>query len=174
MSSTKAGDDAPGDIVRDAETLYKKSGFIGRAIKPGQFVIGSSFAWDNTGPHCRAGYQASCERKAPVLGAQAPRSRVPLADGTLVATRDKPSDDVIPSLLALSDVMGAPSWRPAPVRKYLPELIGLVFNGTINPGKVFDLVLPLSQVRKATVRWTSAARSKPCASMTRTLSLTWP
>lgn len=35
---------------------------------------------------------------------------------------------------------------PAPVRRYLPELIALVFAGTINPGKVFDLVLPLDQV----------------------------
>jgi hypothetical protein len=35
---------------------------------------------------------------------------------------------------------------PAPVRRYLPELIGLVFNGKINPGKVFDLTLPLDQV----------------------------
>jgi threonine dehydrogenase-like Zn-dependent dehydrogenase len=35
---------------------------------------------------------------------------------------------------------------PAPVRRYLPELIGLVFNGRINPGKVFDLTLPLGQV----------------------------
>jgi threonine dehydrogenase-like Zn-dependent dehydrogenase len=35
---------------------------------------------------------------------------------------------------------------PAPVRRYLPELIDLVFNGTINPGKVFDLTLPLEQV----------------------------
>ena len=35
---------------------------------------------------------------------------------------------------------------PAPVRKYLPKLIDLVFNGTINPGRVFDLVLPLAQV----------------------------
>ena len=35
---------------------------------------------------------------------------------------------------------------PAPVRKYLPKLIELVFNGTINPGKVFDLVLPLAHV----------------------------
>ena len=34
----------------------------------------------------------------------------------------------------------------APVRKYLPKLIDLVFNGTINPGKVFDLVLPLAHV----------------------------
>ena len=35
---------------------------------------------------------------------------------------------------------------PAPVRQYLPQLIDLVFNGAINPGKVFDLVLPLEQV----------------------------
>ena len=35
---------------------------------------------------------------------------------------------------------------PGPVRRYLPELIDLVLNGKINPGKVFDLVLPLEQV----------------------------
>jgi threonine dehydrogenase-like Zn-dependent dehydrogenase len=35
---------------------------------------------------------------------------------------------------------------PAPVRRYLPELIKLVLNGKINPGKVFDLSLPLDQV----------------------------
>jgi threonine dehydrogenase-like Zn-dependent dehydrogenase len=35
---------------------------------------------------------------------------------------------------------------PAPVRRYLPTLIDLVWNRKINPGKVFDLVLPLDQV----------------------------
>ncbi|BBU63286.1 alcohol dehydrogenase [Methylosinus sp. C49] len=35
---------------------------------------------------------------------------------------------------------------PAPVRRYLPELIDLVWSRKINPGKVFDLVLPLDQV----------------------------
>jgi threonine dehydrogenase-like Zn-dependent dehydrogenase len=35
---------------------------------------------------------------------------------------------------------------PAPVRRYLPDLIDLVLTGTINPGKVFDLTLPLDQV----------------------------
>jgi threonine dehydrogenase-like Zn-dependent dehydrogenase len=246
------------------------------SLEPGQFVIGSFFASDNTCPHCRHGYQTSCQRFEPVVGAQAPHMRVPLADGTLVATRDVPQTDMIPSLLALSDVMGT-GWfaahaanvkrgatvvvvgdgavgalgvlsakqmgaeriiamsrqesrqqlarefgatdivtergdegverikqltkgvgadsvlecvgtqesmmqaikatrpggyvgyvgvphgvsldgqqlffshvhlhgGPAPVRAYLPELIDLVFNGTINPGKVFDLVLPLAQV----------------------------
>ena len=246
------------------------------SIKRGQFVIGSFFASDNTCPHCRHGYQTSCQRFEPVVGAQAPRMRVPLADGTLVATRDVPQADMFPSLLALSDVMGT-GWfaadaanvkpgatvvvvgdgavgllgalsakemgaeriivmsrhesrqklarefgatdivtergdegverikqltkgvgadsvlecvgtqesmmqaikatrpggyvgyvgvphgvaldgqslffshvhlhgGPAPVRKYLPKLTDLVLNGTINPGKVFDLVLPLAQV----------------------------
>src|SRR3954468_2645823 len=252
---------------------------VGRGVtslKRGQFVIGSFFASDNTCPHCHHGYQTSCQHATPVIGAQAPRLRVPLADGTLVSTREVPDPEMIPSMLALSDVMGT-GWfaadaanvkpggtvvvvgdgavgllgvlsakqmgaeriiamsrhesrqklarefgatdivtergsegvdrikdltrgvgadsvlecvgtqesmqqaihatrpggsigyvgvphgvtldgadvffrhvrllgGPAPVRKYLPELIGLVFNGTINPGKVFDLTLPLDQV----------------------------
>lgn len=35
---------------------------------------------------------------------------------------------------------------PAPVRRYLPQLIDLVLDGSINPGKVFDLTLPLAEV----------------------------
>jgi len=34
---------------------------------------------------------------------------------------------------------------PAPVRRFLPELIGLICNRTIHPGNVFDLELPLEQ-----------------------------
>lgn len=252
---------------------------VGRGVTSlarGQFVIGSFFASDNICPHCHHGYQTSCQHVTPVVGAQAPRLRVPLADGTLVATREVPPTDMIPSLLALSDVMGTgwfaadaanvkagatvvvvgdgavgllgilsarqmgaeriiamsrhePRQRlarefgatdivtergeegverirqltngvgadsvlecvgtqesmmqairsarpggsvgyvgvphgvsldgqelffshvhlhggPAPVRRYLPQLIDLVLAGTIDPGKVFDLVLPLDQV----------------------------
>src|SRR3954469_10433020 len=269
-------------ITKPAARGHEYCGFVeevGRDVKtitPGQFVIGSFFASDNTCPHCRHGYQPSCQQPQPVLGAQAPRLRVPLADGTLVATRDVPQADTIPSMLALSDVMGT-GWfaadaanvqpgstvvvvgdgavgllgvlsakqmgaeriiamsrhesrqklarefgatdvvtergdegverikqltngvgadsvlecvgtqesmqqairstrpggsvgyvgvphgvtlagadlffrhvrllgGPAPVRRYLPQLIDLVFAGKINPGKVFDLVLPLDQV----------------------------
>jgi threonine dehydrogenase-like Zn-dependent dehydrogenase len=247
-----------------------------KAVRPGQFVIGSFFASDNTCPNCQAGYQSSCQHKEFVTTAQAPLLRVPRADGTLVATPGVPSDDLVPSLLALSDVMGT-GWfaaraanvkpgrtvvvvgdgavgllgvlsarqmgakqiiamsrnesrqrlarelgatdivtqrgdegvarireltkgigadsalecvgtqesmmqairatrpggsvgyvgvphgvelngeelfyshvhlhgGPAPVRRFLPELIDLVWNGKINPGKVFDLMLPLDQV----------------------------
>src|SRR5439155_13627414 len=82
---------------------------VGRAVtkvKPGQFVIGSFFASDNTCPNCRAGYQSSCQHKEFVGGAQASLLRAPPADATPVATPALPSQDLIPSLLTLSDVMG--------------------------------------------------------------------
>jgi threonine dehydrogenase-like Zn-dependent dehydrogenase len=77
-------------------------------IKPDQFVVGSFFASDNTCAVCRAGYQSSCIHREGVGagGAQAEYLRVPLADGTLVATPGVPSDDLVPSLLAASDVLG--------------------------------------------------------------------
>src|SRR5437773_10167730 len=70
---------------------------VGRAvtsIKPGQFVIGSFFASDNTCANCKAGYQSSCRHRVLVGGAQASRLRVPLADGTLVATPEVPTDNL--------------------------------------------------------------------------------
>jgi threonine dehydrogenase-like Zn-dependent dehydrogenase len=245
-------------------------------VKRGQFVIGSFFVSDNTCPTCLIGYQSSCQHRELIPAAQAPLLRVPLADGTLVATPELPPEDLIPSMLTLSDVMGT-GWfaadaahvrpgktvvvvgdgavgllgvlsakqmgagriiamsrhekrqklarefgatdivtargdegaalikeltngigadsvlecvgtqesimqaihatrpgghigyvgvphgvelngqklffahvhlhgGPAPVRRYLPDLIGLVLKGKINPGKVFDLTLPLDQV----------------------------
>ena len=77
-------------------------------IKPGQFVVGSFFASDNTCPICQAGYQSRCVHAVPMgsIGTQAQFARIPLADGTLVATPDIPSDDLLPSLLAASDVLG--------------------------------------------------------------------
>src|ERR671914_314208 len=80
-----------------------------RLIEPGQFVVGSFFASDNTCEICRAGYQTSCINRE-ILGtggaAQAQRMRVPLADGTLVATPDVPDADLVPDFLAASDVLG--------------------------------------------------------------------
>jgi threonine dehydrogenase-like Zn-dependent dehydrogenase len=53
------------------------------------------------------------------VGAQAPLLRVPLADGTLVPTRDIPSNNAIPSLLTLSDVMGT-GWFAADAANVKP------------------------------------------------------
>jgi threonine dehydrogenase-like Zn-dependent dehydrogenase len=256
--------------------IVEEVGSAVTSVKSGQFVIGSFFVSDNTCPNCKAGYQSSCRHRELIRGAQASLLRVPLADGTLVATPDVPSEDLIPSLQTLSDVMGT-GWfateavavkpgktvvvvgdgavgllavlsakqkgagriiamsrhesrqrlalefgatdivtergdegvariremtdgigadsvmecvgtqesitqairstrpggfvgyvglphgvqldgqelfyshvhlhgGPAPVRRFLPELIALVWNGKINPGKVFDLTLPLDRV----------------------------
>jgi threonine dehydrogenase-like Zn-dependent dehydrogenase len=79
-----------------------------RNIKPGDFVIGSFMASDGTCELCQAGYQSRCAHVEYVGagGAQAEYLRVPLADGTLVATSGQPDADLIPSLLAASDVLG--------------------------------------------------------------------
>ena len=83
-----------------------------RTVRPGEFVVGSFCISDNTCPHCKFGFQSSCEHREFMSGAQAPYARVPLADGTLVATRELPSDDLIPDLLATSDVLGT-GWYAA-------------------------------------------------------------
>ncbi|MFE0254274.1 zinc-dependent alcohol dehydrogenase family protein [Streptomyces sp. NPDC059010] len=77
-------------------------------IAVGDFVVGSFFASDNTCEICEAGYQSRCAHAEYVGagGAQSEYLRVPLADGTLVATPGMPDDDLIPSLLAASDVLG--------------------------------------------------------------------
>ena len=82
-------------------------------------MIGSFFASDNTCPHCQVGYQTSCQQGEFVSGAQAPILRVPLADGTLVATSEVPSEDLIPSLLTLSDVMST-GWFAAEAANVRP------------------------------------------------------
>src|SRR2546428_2178849 len=89
------------------------------SIKPGQFVIGSFAAADNTCPHCLAGYQTSCAQRQWVVGAQAPFLRVPMADGTLVGTRDFPSANQVPSFLAVSDVLGT-GWFAADAANVKP------------------------------------------------------
>jgi len=86
--------------------IVEEVGSAVKAVRPGQFVIGSFATSDNTCPHCRYGYQSSCEHREWITTAQAPQLRVPLADGTLVATPDVPPDEMLPSMLALSDVMG--------------------------------------------------------------------
>ncbi|KQY73869.1 IMP dehydrogenase [Ensifer sp. Root142] len=83
-----------------------------KTVKPGQFVVGSFCISDNTCPHCRFGFPSSCEQREFMSGAQAPYARIPLADGTLVATPEIPSDDLIASLLAVSDVLGT-GWYAA-------------------------------------------------------------
>jgi threonine dehydrogenase-like Zn-dependent dehydrogenase len=111
--------------------IVEEVGSAVRKVKPGQFVIGSFFASDNTCPHCHHGYQTSCQNREFVGGAQAPMLRVPLADGTLVATRELPSADLIPSLLAVSDVLGT-GWFAADAANVRPgSTVAVVGDGAV-------------------------------------------
>lgn len=93
-----------------------------RSLRPGDFVIAPFLFSDNTCPHCLVGMQSACQNGGGyggrdrdglmVDGGQGEYVRVPLADGTLVATREVPDDSLVPSLLTLSDVMGT-GWHAA-------------------------------------------------------------
>src|SRR5437868_8824372 len=111
--------------------IVEEVGSAVTSIKPGQFVIGSFFASDNTCPNCKSGYQSSCQHAEFVGTAQAPLLRVPLADGTLVATPDVPSGELVPSLLALSDVMGT-GWFAADAANVKPgSTVAVVGDGAV-------------------------------------------
>lgn len=99
--------------------VVEEIGSAVKIVKPGQFVIGSFCASDNTCPNCKAGYQSGCQNLEFMLRAQAPYLRVPFADGTLVPTPGMPSDDIIPSLLATSDVFGT-GWFAADAANVKP------------------------------------------------------
>ena len=96
-----------------------------RNIKPGQFVVGSFATSDNTCVICRDGYQSSCVQREFMSEAQAPYLRVPSADGTLVSTKDLPPKELLPSLLATSDVLGT-GWFAADAANVKPGKAVLV------------------------------------------------
>jgi threonine dehydrogenase-like Zn-dependent dehydrogenase len=102
-------------------------------VKPGQFVIGSFWASDNTCEICQAGYQSSCIHRELMgtIGTQAELARVPLADGTLVATSEVPPDELIPSFLAASDVLGT-GWFGAVAAEAGPgKTVAVVGDGAV-------------------------------------------
>lgn len=102
-----------------------------REIKPGQFVVGSFATSDNTCIICQDGYQSSCVQREFMLGAQASLLRVPLADGTLVATNDVPPKEMIPSVLATSDVLGT-GWFAADAANVKPgSTVAVVGDGAV-------------------------------------------
>ena len=82
------------------------------SVRPGQFVVGGFLTSDNTCPLCRVGAHANCEHVTGYDGCQAELIRVQNADGTLLTTPEHPAEDMVPSLLALSDVM-CTGWHAA-------------------------------------------------------------
>jgi len=102
-------------------------------VRPGQFVVGSFFASDNTCEVCRSGYQAACVHRVGMgsIGTQAEYARIPLADGTLVATPEVPNADLIPGFLAASDVLGT-GWFAAVAAEVGPgKTVAVVGDGAV-------------------------------------------
>ena len=113
--------------------VVEETGADVATIKPGQFVIGSFWASDNTCPVCQAGYQSGCVHREYIGlgGAQAELLRVPLADGTLVATPGIPPADLIPGLLTASDVLGT-GWFGAVAAKAGPgKTVAVIGDGAV-------------------------------------------
>jgi threonine dehydrogenase-like Zn-dependent dehydrogenase len=125
--------DGPQPMGHEYAGIVEEVGEQVRTIKPGQFVVGSFFASDNTCEICRAGYQTSCIHRQPGApdGAQAERTRIALADGTLVATPAVPDADLVPSLLAASDVLGT-GWFAAVAAEVGPgKTVAVVGDGAV-------------------------------------------
>ncbi|MER7798407.1 zinc-dependent alcohol dehydrogenase family protein [Microbacterium sp. NPDC096154] len=102
-------------------------------LRVGDFVVGSFFASDNTCEICQAGYQTHCVHRQPgaPTGAQSEYARIPLADGTLVKTPGVPDADLIPSLLAASDVLGT-GWFAAVAAEAGPgKTVAVVGDGAV-------------------------------------------
>jgi threonine dehydrogenase-like Zn-dependent dehydrogenase len=104
--------DRPAPIGHEYVGVVEAVGSEVTTVRPGQFVVGGFLTSDNTCPVCRAGMQSECPNGTGYDGCQAELVRVPNADGTLVATPEQPADALVPSLLALSDVMGT-GWHAA-------------------------------------------------------------
>lgn len=104
-----------------------------RTLGVGDFVVGSFFASDNTCEICRAGYQSRCVHNIPIgmIGTQAERARIPLADGTLVVVPTTPAPEQIPHLLAASDVLGT-GWFAAVAAEAGPgKTVAVVGDGAV-------------------------------------------
>jgi threonine dehydrogenase-like Zn-dependent dehydrogenase len=125
--------DRPSPMGHEYVGIVQEVGSQVSTIKPGQFVVGSFWASDNTCELCQAGYQSSCLQRVLMgtIGTQAELARVPLADGTLVATPDVPADDLVPSLLAASDVLGT-GWFGAVAAEAGPgKTVAVVGDGAV-------------------------------------------
>jgi threonine dehydrogenase-like Zn-dependent dehydrogenase len=123
--------DGPVPMGHEYVGIVEEVGADVKNVRIGQFVVGSFFASDNTCEICRSGYQSGCIHREGVGGAQAEYMRVPLADGTLVATPEMPDADKIPSLLAASDVLGT-GWFGAKAAEAGPgKTVAVVGDGAV-------------------------------------------
>ena len=102
----------PAPIGHEYVGVVEEVGSSVSTVRPGQFVVGGFLTSDNTCAVCRRGAFANCLHGTGYDGCQAELIRVQNADGTLLATPGTPADDLVPSILSLSDVM-CTGWHAA-------------------------------------------------------------
>ncbi|MFI7611021.1 zinc-dependent alcohol dehydrogenase family protein [Nonomuraea terrae] len=125
--------DGPAVMGHEYVGVVEEVGSEVTTVKPGQFVVGSFVASDGVCEICRSGYPSSCVHRVFMneVGTQSERARIPHADGTLVATPGMPGAEVIPSLLAASDVLGT-GWFGAVAAQAGPgKTVAVVGDGAV-------------------------------------------
>lgn len=114
--------------------VVEATGSAVTTVEPGDFVVGSFVISCGECEICRAGYPSKCvhaEFVAATVGTQAEKARIPHADGTLVATPGHPDDELVPSLLAASDVLGT-GWFAADAAQCGPgKTVAVVGDGAV-------------------------------------------
>ncbi len=104
--------DAGSTIGHECVGVVEEVGADVKDVRVGDFVVVPFCHSDNTCVHCRAGVQSACTGLGFTTSGQGEYARVTQADGSLVATDGMPDEKLIPSLLALTDVM-ATGWHAA-------------------------------------------------------------
>ncbi len=137
----------PTPIGHEYVGIVEQVGSAVSTVHPGDFVVGGFLYSDNTCPVCRKGMQANCQHGGGFDGCQAEKIRIPQADGTLLSTHGRPDADLIPSLLALSDVM-CTGWHAAVSAGVRPGMSAVV----VGDGAVgLSGVLAASQLGATTI-----------------------
>lgn len=131
----------PHRIGHEFVGIVEEVGASVTAVRPGDFVVAPFVISDNTCVHCRNGVQTSCVAGGAwgavngdgflADGGQGEYVRVPLADGTLVATPGVPDDSLLPSVLTCSDVMGTGHHAALAARVGLGSTVVVVGDGAV-------------------------------------------
>jgi threonine dehydrogenase-like Zn-dependent dehydrogenase len=119
--------------------IVEQAGRDVRTVAEGDFVI-SPFAYsDGTCPHCLAGMNTACLHGGFIPagngdGGQGERVRLPQADGSLVKVPGTPadySDDMLASLVTLTDVMGTGQHAAVSAQVQRGDTVAVVGDGAV-------------------------------------------
>ena len=130
---------ADGPIGHEFIGVVEQVGDDVKTLSAGDFVV-SPFAYsDGTCPDCQVGMTTACAHGGFIPagngdGGQGELVRVPLADGTLVTVPGSPSDysdEVLASLLALSDVMGTGQHAAVSAQVERGDTVAVVGDGAV-------------------------------------------